>query len=192
MKYINQTASIDYLDGIKKHNPILIKNIYLQFFPSISSYIRRNEGNLEDAEDTFADALEIIFRKVRKEELTLHCSFYTYLFEICKRQWSKVRRRKKIRSDISNAKKNKKHIENNHVFFEQRERYDLYQEKFQQLSPNSQQVLLMAIVEKKSMTEIADVMGYKSTGYARKRKHQCLQKLRALIQKDRRYEELVT
>jgi len=191
MKYINQTANTDYLEGIKKHNPILIKNIYLQFFPGIADYVKKNEGNLEDAEDTFADALEIIFRKVRKEELTLHCSFYTYLFEVCKRQWSKVRRRKRIRSDISSAKQDRRHIEYSH-FFEQRERYDLYQEKFMQLSPNSQQVLLLALVEKKSMTEIADVMGYKSTGYARKRKHQCLQKLRSLIQEDGRYEELAT
>jgi len=192
MKYINQTVNTDYLDGIKKHNSTLIKNIYSQFFPGIVNYIKKNEGNLEDAEDTFADALEIIFRKIRKEELTLHCSFYTYLFEVCKRQWSKVRRRKKIRKDISNTKQTKRQVENGHSFIEQRERYDLYQEKFMQLSPTSQQVLLMAIVEKKSMTEIATVMGYKSTGYARKRKHQCLQKLRALIQEDKRFEELVS
>ena len=41
------------------------------------------------------------------------------------------------------------------------------------------------------MREIAQVMGYKSEGYARKRKHQCVRQLKELIQLDARYEELV-
>ena len=192
MKLIETKLKIDYIQGIKENNPILIKKIYTTFFPSITKFIQKNDGTIEDAEDVFADGLEIIFRKVNKNELHLNCSFFTYLFELCRRQWSKKRRRKKFRSNIviDDLRLNN-YAENDPPLYEHLERYNLYQEKFSLLSPNSQQVLLLAIVEKKSMAEIANVMGYKSTGYARKRKHQCLQKLRNLIQKDIRYKELI-
>ena len=154
MNTIETVAKTDYLDAIKKDNPKLIKHIYRSFFPGIASYIQKNNGNKEDAEDIFADALEVIFLKVSKDELSIQCSFYTYLFEVCKRMWSKVKRRKKYTSD--------KRVDNEipypsserfDIRYDQQEQYNLYQEKFQQLSPNSQQVLLLAIVERKSMAE---------------------------------------
>lgn len=192
MKLTETKLKIDYIEGIKDNDPILIKKIYTSFFPSITNYIQKNDGTLEDSEDIFADALEMIFRKVNKNELHLHCSFFTYLFEICKRQWSKKRRRKKFKSClVIEDIKLYAHVENDPLSYERRERYNLYQEKFRLLSPNSQQVLFLSIVEKKSMAEIAEEMGYKSTGYARKRKHQCLQQLRNLMQKDSRFKELV-
>lgn len=192
MNTIETVVKTDYLNAIKKDNPKLIRHVYSHFFPGIANYIQKHDGNKEDAEDIFADALEVIFLKVSKDELSIKCSFYTYLFEVCKRMWSKVKRRKKYTSKKGvDSEMPQASNDNFHLQYEQQEQYNLYQEKFQQLSPNSQQVLLLAIVERKSMAEIAKLMGYKSTGYARKRKHQCLQQLLTLIQKDSRYEELV-
>ncbi len=190
MTHIETPIKINYLKGIKQNNPTLIRHIYDTFFPRILNYIQKNDGNTEDAEDIFADTMEIIFRKVSKDELILHCAFYTYFFEVCKRLWSKVNRRRKNYNALINRTGLSDICESISHTFEERERYNLYKEKFKELSANSQKVLLLAIIEKKSMAEIASVMGYKSTGYARKRKHQCLQKLLTLIRKDRRYMEL--
>ena len=193
MSILKQPLEVDYVEGIKKNNTKLIQRIYTRFLPRIAYYIRQNGGSQAEAEDTFSDAIEVILRKIRDQSLELHCSFYTYLFEVCKRLWSKVKRRKKFHSQQSfeQATQHFLLIEEGRYLSAFQECFNLYEEKWQYLPPNSQRLLKMAIVEHKSMREIAQVMGYKSEGYARKRKHQCVRQLKELIQLDARYEELV-
>jgi len=193
MSYLKPSLTPDYLEGIKQNNGKLIKCIYKNFLPRIAIFIQNNGGNFEDAEDVFSDALEAILRKVTTDELTLTCSFYTYLFEVCKRLWSKMQRRKKSYAKylLDTETVDKQWTLNDHSLQVTQEKYLLYKEKFSQLSQNSQHLLFLVVAEKCSMTEIALLMGYKSAGYARKRKHQCVQQLAALIQHDVRYGELI-
>ena len=70
------------------------------------------------------------------------------------------------------------------------ERYIIYQVHFKKLSQNCQKILelYMARIQLK---EIANILGYKSDQYVKKRKHQCKEKLVNSIKNDPRYKELL-
>ncbi|MBK7410839.1 MAG: hypothetical protein IPJ40_23940 [Saprospirales bacterium] len=85
-----------YLDGIRRNDPTIINSIVEEYLPGIRQHITHNNGTEQDAEDTFQEALISLFLKTRDKGLhDLTCTFYTFLFEICKRLWlSKLRKEK--------------------------------------------------------------------------------------------------
>lgn len=188
----NRHTASQYLDGIRRHDATVLRNIFLEFFPGILQFVRNNKGAEQDAEDVFMDALEALYRQVKEKGLNdLSCSFYTYLYEICKRIWLKKLRRGKFNSPIT--------LEDLVVLtgdedpqeaLENTERHGLFWEKFTLLGKDCQNVLKLSLLEKRSAEEIADTMGYGSAGYARKKKHECKEQLRDFIVSDARYEEV--
>lgn len=180
-----------YLEGILTHDGSVLRSIFHEFLPGIQRHILSNNGTLEEGEDVFMDALEVIYRKVKDGKLELISSFYTYLFEICKRLWLKKLRRKKFHSKVTiDDWKVLKLGEEPKELIEQTERFKLYREKLNLLRDDCQKILRLALIEKKSMKEIAAIMDYSGESYARKRKFQCKEKLLELIRKDARFKEL--
>lgn len=178
------------IKGLREHDKITIRYIFDKFFPMIEHLVKTNgKGNRQDAEDLFMNALEAIYLKVEDDSFELSCAFSTLLFEICKRQWLKALKRKKRISGVTIGYQ-KELIEEDFVqSIEQSERYQLYREKFQELTEGCREVLSMAL-EHIPMREIAEKMGFASEEYARKRKFKCKEKLMQLVRADARYQEL--
>ena len=182
----------DYLTGIRRHESKVLKEIFREYLPGIRLYVGANHGTDEDAEDLFMDALEAIYRQVTKKGLTdLSCSFYTYLYEICKRLWLKKLRRGKYQSGVTPGDlmvltddEDPQHA------LEETERHGLFWEKFNLLGRDCQEVLRLSLLDKLSAEEIARHMDYASAGYARKKKHECKEQLVHHIEQDDRYEEV--
>ncbi len=179
------------IEGLRNHDKTTIKYIFDKFFPMIEHLVKKNgKGTRQDAEDLFMNALEVIYLKTKKESFKLSCAFSTLLFEICKRQWLKILKRKNRLSRVTFYDQ-KELIEQDFISaLEQAERYQLYREKFEKLSEGCRKVLNMAL-EGTSMKEIAERMGFASKEYARKRKFKCKEKLLSLVRKDPRYPELI-
>jgi RNA polymerase sigma factor (sigma-70 family) len=181
-----------YLQGIRLNDSKIIEQIYAEYLDRILRFILRNRGTAQDAEDVFMDAMESICRQVRKKGLSdLSCSFYTYLYEICKGLWYKQLRRQNRESEVT--------FEELMVFsgdmdpqeaIEETERHGLFWEKFRLLSPDCQKVLELSLIDELSGEEIAERMSYASEGYARKKKHECKEQLRKAIQADDRFDDL--
>ncbi|KAA3624815.1 MAG: sigma-70 family RNA polymerase sigma factor [Bacteroidetes bacterium] len=187
-KYSNE----DYLNGIRQHDSGVLQYIFKEYLPLIEYYIISNKGTKEAAEDIFMDALEAIYRKVKNNELKLTCAFYTFLFAICKNLWYKKLRGRKYQSGVTmddwEVLKLGAYPEEAMV---RTERFKLYREKFNLLGEDCKKILHWFLIDNKDMKEIASLMGFKSEGYARKRKFQCKQKLTEMIKNDDRFEELI-
>ena len=69
---------------------------------------------------------------------------------------------------------------------EERSKQQLFYSKFALLKEPCQQVLKLFFA-KKTMEEIAEILGFGSTGYAKKRKYKCQKKLMELIKEDTLY-----
>lgn len=186
-KYSNE----DYLIGIRQHDSYILESIFSDYLPGIEYHITSNSGTKEAAKDIFMDALEAIYRKVKAGDFELSCAFYSYLFEVCKRMWLKKLRQKKHQSGVTTDDWQVLTLgEFPEEVLEQTERFRLYREKFAQLGEDCRKILHWFLIENKGMGEIASLMGFKSEGYARKRKFQCKEKLTELIRNDDRFEEL--
>ena len=177
------------INGLKNHDKAAINYLFSKFFPMVERLVMNNSGkNIEDAEDLFMSALEVVYLKVRDDKLKLSCAFSTFFYEICKRQWLKTLKRQKIRSMVTFEEQ--RVLSNDDLLvLEKVERYNLYREKFQLLSQGCQKVLKMAL-DDNSMKTISEKLGFASEGYARKRKCQCKEKLTKLIRNDPKYKEL--
>lgn len=179
-----------YFDGISSGDRIMIQFIYDYYFSRIESFIKSNNGNQEDAKDIFQDALMTIYVKCKNEDLNnLDCSFYTYLYAICKNLWLKKLRRKKHVSEDDPEDLDHKIEEEIVKQIAQKERWNFYREKFKLLNSPCQKILLL-FFEKHNFSEISEKLGLGSANYAKKKKYLCKQKLIDLMRKDKRFKEL--
>ena len=180
-----------YLNGLLGRDARVLEHIYRELFPGIVRYILDNGGNREDAEDVFQEGLMVLYRKAKSDALTLSSSFYTFLFAVCKRIWLKKLSRGKGKKALPLEEERVGNIEADAAqVLEQTEQYRLYRGKFSLLGEDCQN-LLRLFFKGVSMVEIAVQMGYKSEGYAKKRKFQCKERLVQLIRDDGRYRELL-
>lgn len=180
----------EILEGIRRNDFKVMQFIYKTFYTYVKYFIISNSGNEDDVKDIFQEALIIIFRKLTEECLEISCTFKTYLYSVCRLLWLKQLKKRKMKGEVSID--NEEFIElsdETRDLSEQTEKYKLYQKYFKKLSEDCQKVLTMSL-EKTSLKKIAEVMGYKSEKYAKKRKYLCKEKLVNEIKKDPTFKEL--
>ncbi len=179
-----------WLKGIQNHDPVVLKALFKEFLPGISTFIKSNGGTADDAEDIFMDGLEAIWRKIQAGGFTLTCAFFSFLFEVCKRLWYKKTRRKKFDAGVTpDDLAVSKLVDEVQEEMETTDRYKLYRDKLALLGLDCQKVLQLFYREEKSHAEIAEIMGL-TAGYAKKKAFECKQKLTDKIKADARFEEL--
>lgn len=181
----------EILEGIRKHDGEVLEFIYKSFYQQIKFFVKSNSGNEDDAQDIYQEALIVIYRKLKKNELVItDCSFNTYLYSICRLLWLKQLDKRRIKNDLYYEDYQIIDDEDDIIqVYEQSEKFKLYQKHFKKLKKDCRKVLELSL-EKVPLKEIATIMGYKSEKYAKKRKYQCKEKLVENIKKDPKYKEL--
>jgi RNA polymerase sigma factor (sigma-70 family) len=187
-------SNIDLLNGILRNDTIVLQYIYKNFYSKINFFIKKNSGDDDDANDIFQEAIIIIYRKLKANELVLDCSFETYLYSVCRFLWLKQLEKRKVE---------KEKIKDNHEYNEDiyddnlekvadlNERYRLYQKHFVNLGKDCQKVLQLYF-DKVPLKNIAQIMGFKSEKYAKKRKFKCKEYLIKSIKQDLEYSKILS
>ncbi len=149
---------------------------------TIRSYVKNNSGQDDDANTIFHDAIIIFVKKVyTQSDFQLEKGVEAYLYGIAKNLWANTLR---SRSNNRNLE-----IENQPTLASEEdtlvkllsaERKTLLEKVLATLGDKCRQVLIYWSYGS-SMKEIAEKLNYTSDGMARKKKHQCVQKLKALI-----------
>lgn len=166
-----------------------LRKIYTDLLPRIRKLILRNGGQEEDAQDIFQSAILIIYEKALKDDFQLTSSFYTLLYGICRNLWGNRLQKKSFQEVTLPLDIKYKSDQNIEEELERVEEQDLFWFAFQQLGVDCQR-LLRLFFEKEKMERIAQVMGYTSISYAKKKKFMCKEKLIKLVKADQRFEEL--
>ncbi len=187
-------SNLDLLNGIRRNDTIVLQYIYKNFYSKINFFIKKNSGDDDDANDIFQEAIIIIFRKIKASELVLDCTFETYLYSVCRFLWLKQLEKRKIE---------KEKIKDNHEYHEDlyddglekivdlNERYRLYQKHFINLGKDCQKILQLYF-DKVPLKNIAQIMGFKSEKYAKKRKFKCKEYLIKSIKQDLEYNKILS
>lgn len=186
-------SNLDLLNGIQRNDTIVLQYIYKNFYSAINFFIKKNKGDDEDANDIFQEAIIIIYRKLKANDVVLDCTFETYLYSICRFLWLKQLDKRKIEQD-----KIKDHQEFQEDLYDEglekivdlNERYRLYQKHFTNLGKDCQKVLQLYF-DKVPLKNIAQIMGFKSEKYAKKRKFKCKEYLIKSIKQDLEYNEIL-
>ena len=182
------------LKGILRHDNLILQYIYKQYYYNINYFIRKNQGSEDDASDIFQEAIIIIYRKIKENDLVFEkSSFKGYLFSVCRFLWLKQLEKRRIEKEKLNDSlpfQDDLYDDNLNELVEKNERYGLYQKHFSTLSTDCQK-LLQLFFEKVSLKDIANVMGYKSEKYAKKRKFKCKELLISRIKQDAEFKKIL-
>lgn len=187
-------SSLDLLNGILRNDTIILQYIYKNFYSSINFFIKKNSGDDDDANDVFQEAIIILYRKLKANDLVLDCTFETYLYSVCRFLWLK---------QLEKRKMEKEKIKDNHEYNDDiyddglervvdlNERYRLYQKHFANLGTDCQKILQLYF-DKVPLRNIAQIMGFKSEKYAKKRKFKCKEYLIKSIKQDFEYKKILS
>ncbi len=182
------------LKGVLRHDNLILQYIYKQFYYKISYFVKKNQGNEDDASDVFQEAIIVIYRKLKENDLVFQkSSFAGYLFSVCRFIWLKQLEKRRIeRKKLNETLPFQENLydENLVELVDKNERYGLYQKHFATLSTDCQK-LMQLFFEKVSLREIAKIMGYKSEKYAKTRKYKCKEILIKRIKQDTEFKKIL-
>lgn len=182
------------LKGILRHDNLILQYVYKQFYYNINYFIRKNSGNEDDASDIFQEAIIIIYRKIKENDLVFEkSSFKGYLFSVCRFLWLKQLEKQRIEQEkINDSLPYQEDLYDDSLndLVEKNEKYGLYQKHFNSLSSDCQKLMQM-FFEKIPLKEIAKVMGYKTEQYAKTRKYKCKEILISRIKQDAEFKKIL-
>jgi len=183
----------ELLRGILNNSNAVLRFIYKSYYHEISAFVNRNSGTSYEAGEIFQEGIIVIYRKLKEEKLVLNnCSFKTYLYSVCRLLWLKqLEKRKKnvLKIEDTDQYSDKLYDDSLDELIHKNERYKLFQDHFQRLGKDCQQILQL-FFEKVSLREITEILGLSSENYAKKRKHQCKELLVNSIKQDSEFKNL--
>jgi RNA polymerase sigma factor (sigma-70 family) len=181
------------LKGILRHDNVVLAFIYKQYFYKVNSYIRKNSGDEDDVNDIFQEAIIIIYRKLKENDLLFeNRSFEVYLFSVCRYLWLKQLEKRRIEKEkISDTLPFQDDIYDDNLVavIEKNERFLLYQKHFRNISTDCQKILQL-FFDKVPIKQIAQIMGFKSDKYVKTRKFKCKELLIERIKQDSEYKKI--
>jgi len=174
MKY---PSNNDLIKGIRNHDSAILRHVYDIHYPIIEGYIIHNQGSREQARDIFQDAMIIIYKRIKSNELELSCKFGTYLYAICKNIWMQERKKYLQRSEklrrqpleVNDPGPADDPLLQNHLT-------DLFNKHFDALSKDCQKILSMYF-NNFSVEDIRAAMNYKDLHHTADRKYRCKKSL---------------
>jgi len=158
--------------------------IYKNCYPTIEKMVFKMNGSLDDAYDTFQDAVTILYEKAKADELHLTCKFSTYITAVAKHIWLNKLTKKKNQS-FSILHDNMEDMiginDDISVFFEFENNVSKLTNSLNQIGEPCKSVLTAFYITNKSMQDIASEFGYTNAENAKTQKYKCLNRLRKLF-----------
>ena len=146
-------------------------------FKCVSKY----GGTLEDSNDVFAEAIEILIKNIILQKFQKNSKISTYFFSICRNIYlAKYHQKQKNTSPVSGFTPS---IEEDIIREEERKwRTEIFDALFLRLNKKCQEVLDL---QKRgfSMKDIASIMKWKKTQTAKNNAYKCRKRMRQLLKK---------
>ena len=170
-------SNSDLIKGIRNHDSSVLEHVYNTHYPIIEGYITHNQGSREQARDIFQDAMIIVYKRIKSNDLELTCKFGTYLYAICKNIWMQERKKYLLRTqklrqqplEVNDPGPADDPLLQNHLT-------DLFNKHFDALSKDCQKILSMYF-NNFSVEDIRAAMNYKDLHHTADRKYRCKKSL---------------
>ena len=155
-----------------KNNEAL-EYLYKDPLRKIRKFILMNSGTLDDADDVFQDAVIVLFQYVKNGKYKEEYELDGFLFRVAKNAW------------IDIARKKQKVIKTSFIGFDVADESDFLKDMikdeqlntfhvlFNKLEDNCKKILSYVVFDKKSMKEIAALMGFKDEKVAKNQHYRC-------------------
>lgn len=174
----------DIIQAIKDNDAKVFERLYVENFPKIASYIRKNNGDTTKAKDIFQEAMIALWKAVKSQKFTATnpTAVQGYLYTIAKNKWTDY-----LRSSAYKKENNRDivmtNVSDTDVSIEDEEVYESKlkkaKEAFAQLGNDCRELLSSFYFKKQSLQDLAIDLGLDAAS-VRNKKYRCMQRLRAL------------
>ncbi len=176
-------ADKEVFKRIRANDRTVLGELFIVNEKPISSYIQKNGGSLEDAQDYLQEAIIILWQKVNSETLELSAKISTYLFAIARNKWMAESRRRK-KHDYNSTQLEKISTNNDSLLdLIGEEEKNAVHDALQKLGSPCRELLLMYYFEERKMAEIARLLHFANSDVVKSKKYQCKKALEELLEK---------
>lgn len=178
---MSETASSkerEMLDRIQAGDRETLFGIYKSQYSMIRSYVIKNNGSEEDAEDLLQDALIVLWQKVQQGNFVLSSKLSTFMMAICKNLWLKRL------GKLQKMEGEDKILPYLHVCadsFSELSDFKHLQKTLDEIGDTCKQLLTLFYFDGNDMEQIAKKMQFANADTAKAKKYQCFKKLETLI-----------
>lgn len=171
----------------KEGRDAVIKMLYLneKLRTLANQYIGRNNGSKEDADDLITEGVISFITQCYRKEFTLSTDPINYILAIIRNEWKRSKKKELPTVELDHMDRseevNYKHPEYLMIGAELRSNF---RSLIKRLDLKCFKVLELWSRDVR-MRQIALTMNYKSEGMARKKKHECIQKLATLVKNNK-------
>ncbi|WP_299837655.1 sigma-70 family RNA polymerase sigma factor [uncultured Tenacibaculum sp.] len=179
----------DIVKEIASGNRKILQQLYTSVFPKIRSYILKNNGNTQDAEDIFQKVLIQVIARYKTNPFQIKSTIEGFLYIAGSNLWKRELNKRK--NKVTNDKAFELLSDDDDIVLAalEQEKWDLFQEMLNSISENCKK-LLQLFFKKVPYKKIVDQLGYKTDNVVRQRIFNCKAQLTKAIQNDARYKEL--
>lgn len=179
---ISAPADSEVVLGILNNSEVMLRRLYIAYYPMILKLIINNNGTADDAKDVYQEAIIVLYNKIKSGDFELTSKLKTFIYSVCRRLWLKrLSQMNRYGGDIKDFQE----------FLPAEEDVDLHTERDQQFTKMQGALKLLGepcktiiedfYIHNKSMQEICEEFGYTNADNAKTQKYKCLQRLKKLF-----------
>jgi RNA polymerase sigma factor (sigma-70 family) len=152
-------------------------------YPLVEKMIYRSGGTRHDAKDIYQEAMIILYNKAQEENFILTAKLSTYLFSVCRFLWmDETKKRGKMPTGTFSEENDPGLQEDISLDIEKEKKMQLAEKAIASLGEKCREILRLFYFDKKSMEEIARLLGYSSENTAKNQKYKCLESAKKLLE----------
>lgn len=167
--------------------------LYRQHFRMVSTYVGKNNGNDEDAQDLFQDAIIALLKHLRKPDFNLSVKTGTYLYAIARNIWIKTLKSKGLTAELpdDNQMNNLPDVPSDDLLEKKKfeSKHQLMKKQLALLGEECRKIIIGFYYKKQKLAALATELGY-TNDFIRVKKGRCLNGFKKKVQADAAYQEL--
>ena len=180
--FLNEDARI--LDQIRKGNESALVTLYEANAKPVATFISRNRGTQDDADDMLQESLVVLWERVRAGRYEHTAKISTFIFATVKNMWLRrlARTRREVVTDMANdpTPSNETSILDNLI---ETEEATQVASALNSLGDPCRKLLFLYYWEELAMEEIAAQMGFANADTVKSKKYQCKKALEKLLRR---------
>lgn len=164
----------------------VIQYLYRAYFSFLSTYIKQNQGNEQDAEDVFQEVIVTFIEIVKAGKFRGDSSIKTFLYTLNRFTWLnelKKRNRAALRETVYYKDTDEDDKDISHLIVEQ-EAKNAVMLMMDKLGDVCKQILVAYYYNDLPMKEILPLVGFQSEQVLRNKKYKCLKSLGQMLGAD--------
>ncbi len=180
----NYKDKLTLLTAIKNSENAAFEHLYRAYYIMVANYVKKNQGNEDDARDIFQEVVFIFYKKLRGDpnfELTVEIG--TYLYAIAQNLWLTNLRKKNsvtIMDDESSISDSIEDVDAMEEHLEMERKHNHIANALKSLKEECRNIIEAAFYKKLSGSEIAQLLGY-TESFVKVKKFRCLEELRKKV-----------